>query len=402
MSDLKQALETIKRGTDEILLEKDLIAKLAEQRPLRIKAGFDPTAPDLHLGHTVLITKMRQFQDLGHHVQFLIGDFTGLIGDPSGRDSVRKALSAEEIQANGETYKEQVFKILNPDETEVCFNSVWMRELGVEGLIRLSAQQTVARMLERNDFSARFRREEPIYIHEFLYPLCQGYDSVAMRSDVELGGTDQKFNLLIGRQLQQVFDLKPQVAITMPILEGMDGVKKMSKSLGNYIGITDSADDMFGKLMSISDELMWRYFELLSLDKTVGELAQMRERAGSGEVNPRSYKVELAKELVTRFHDRPAANGAEEAFERRFCGRQIPDGIQQINVSSSDPAGLPIANAVKEAQLTKSTSEARRMVKQGAVRVDKSRVEDEQLLLRVGNTYVIQVGKLRFARVTIT
>ena len=402
MSDLKQALETIKRGTDEILLEKDLIAKLAEQRPLRIKAGFDPTAPDLHLGHTVLITKMRQFQDLGHHVQFLIGDFTGLIGDPSGRDSVRKALSAEEIQANAETYKEQVFKILNPDETEVCFNSVWMRELGVEGLIRLSAQQTVARMLERNDFSARFRREEPIYIHEFLYPLCQGYDSVAMRSDVELGGTDQKFNLLIGRQLQQVFDLKPQVAITMPILEGMDGVKKMSKSLGNYIGITDSADDMFGKLMSISDELMWRYFELLSLDKTVGELAQMRERAGSGEVNPRSYKVELAKELVTRFHDRPAANGAEEAFERRFRGRQIPDGIQQINVSSSDPAGLPIANAVKEAQLTKSTSEARRMVKQGAVRVDKSRVEDEQLLLRVGNTYVIQVGKLRFARVTIT
>ena len=402
MSDLKQALETIKRGTDEILLEKDLIAKLAEQRPLRIKAGFDPTAPDLHLGHTVLITKMRQFQDLGHHVQFLIGDFTGLIGDPSGRDSVRKALSAAEIQANAETYKEQVFKILNPDETEVCFNSVWMRELGVEGLIRLSAQQTVARMLERNDFSARFRREEPIYIHEFLYPLCQGYDSVAMRSDVELGGTDQKFNLLIGRQLQQVFDLKPQVAITMPILEGMDGVKKMSKSLGNYIGITDSADDMFGKLMSISDELMWRYFELLSLDKTVGELAQMRERAGSGEVNPRSYKVELAKELVTRFHDRPAANGAEEAFERRFRGRQIPDGIQQINVSSSDPAGLPIANAVKEAQLTKSTSEARRMVKQGAVRVDKSRVEDEQLLLRVGNTYVIQVGKLRFARVTIT
>ena len=402
MSDIKQALETIKRGTDEILLEKDLIAKLDEQRPLRIKAGFDPTAPDLHLGHTVLITKMRQFQDLGHHVQFLIGDFTGLIGDPSGRDSVRKALSAEEIEANAETYKEQVFKILNPDETEVCFNSVWMRELGVEGLIRLSAQQTVARMLERNDFSARFRREEPIYIHEFLYPLCQGYDSVAMRSDVELGGTDQKFNLLIGRQLQQVFDLKPQVAITMPILEGTDGVKKMSKSLGNYIGITDSADDMFGKLMSISDELMWRYFELLSLDKSVGELAQMRQRAGSGEVNPRSYKVELAKELVTRFHDRRAANGAEEAFERRFRGRQIPDEIQQINVSSSDPAGLPIANAVKEAQLTKSTSEARRMVKQGAVRVDKTRVEDEQLLLRVGNTYIIQVGKLRFARVTIT
>lgn len=402
MSDRKQALETIKRGTDEILLEKDLIAKLEEQRPLRIKAGFDPTAPDLHLGHTVLITKMRQFQDLGHQVQFLIGDFTGLIGDPSGRDSVRKPLSAEEIQVNAETYKEQVFKILNPDETEVCFNSVWMQELGVEGLIRLSAQQTVARMLERNDFSERFRREEPIYIHEFLYPLCQGYDSVAMRSDVELGGTDQKFNLLIGRQLQQVFDQKPQVAITMPILEGTDGVKKMSKTLGNYIGITDSADDMFGKLMSISDELMWRYFELLSLDKSVAGLTRMRQRAGSGEVNPRSYKVELAKELVTRFHDGSAANGAEEAFERRFRGGQIPDEIQQINVSSSDPAGLPIANAVKEAQLTKSTSEARRMVKQGAVRVDKTRVEDELLRLRAGKTYVIQVGKLRFARVTIT
>ena len=402
MFDRKQALEIIKRGSDEILLEKDLIAKLDERRPLRIKVGFDPTAPDLHLGHTVLITKMRQFQDLGHHVLFLIGDFTGLIGDPSGRDSVRKSLSAEEIQVNAETYKEQVFKILDPGKTEVCFNSVWMRELGVEGLIRLSAQQTVARMLERNDFSARFRREEPIYIHEFLYPLCQGYDSVAMRCDVELGGTDQKFNLLIGRQLQQVFDQKPQVAITMPILEGTDGVKKMSKSLDNYIGITEKADDMFGKLMSISDELMWRYFELLSLDKSVSELAQMSQKATSGDVNPRSYKVELAKELVTRFHSRKAANSAEDTFDRRFRGRQTPDDIQQISVSSNDAISVPIANAVKEAQLTKSTSEARRLVRQGAVRVDETKVEDEELHLNVGRTYVIQVGKLRFARVTIT
>ena len=270
--------------------------KLDGKRVLRIKAGFDPTAPDLHLGHTVLLTKMRQFQKLGHHVQFLIGDFTGLIGDPSGRDTVRKALTTEEINENAETYKEQVFKILDPEKKPRCtFNSVWMRDLGVEGLIRLSAQQTVARMLERNDFSERFRREAPIYIHEFLYPLCQGYDSVAMRSDVELGGTDQKFNLLIGRQLQQADGQQPQVAITMPILQGTDGVKKMSKSLGNYIGINESAEDMFGKVMSISDDLMWRYFELLSLNKSVRELAQMRIQAESGTENPRSFKVELAK-----------------------------------------------------------------------------------------------------------
>ena len=400
MSDTKQALQTIKRGTDEILLEKDLIAKLGEKRALRIKAGFDPTAPDLHLGHTVLLTKMRQFQDLGHRVQFLIGDFTGLIGDPSGRDSVRKALNVEEIQANAETYKTQVFKILDPQRTEVCFNSVWMKDLGVEGLIRLSAQQTVARMLERNDFSERFRREEPIYIHEFLYPLCQGYDSVVMRSDVELGGTDQKFNLLIGRQLQQAHAQTPQVAITMPLLEGTDGVKKMSKSLGNYIGIDESADDMFGKIMSISDQLMWRYFELLSLDKSVGDLATMHAQASSRAANPRGFKVELAKELVTRFHSRPAADAAAEAFDRRFRRGHLPDEIQEVNVPSGDPVGIPIANALKEAQLTKSTSEARRMIRQGAVRVDNERVEDEQLTLQVGQSYVIQVGKLRFARVT--
>ena len=401
MSDISQALEIIKRGTDEILLEKDLIAKLDGKRVLRIKAGFDPTAPDLHLGHTVLLTKMRQFQKLGHHVQFLIGDFTGLIGDPSGRDTVRKALTTEEINENAETYKEQVFKILDPEKTEVCFNSVWMRDLGVEGLIRLSAQQTVARMLERNDFSERFRREAPIYIHEFLYPLCQGYDSVAMRSDVELGGTDQKFNLLIGRQLQQADGQQPQVAITMPILQGTDGVKKMSKSLGNYIGINESAEDMFGKVMSISDDLMWRYFELLSLNKSVRELAQMRIQAESGTENPRSFKVELAKELVARFHSLSAADSAERNFDRRFRRGHLPDNIQEVNVDSNGTSEVALANILKEVQLTKTTSDARRMVKQGAVRIDGERVENEQLKLKVGQTHVIQVGKHRLARVTL-
>ena len=388
MSDISQALEIIKRGTDEILLEKDLIAKLESNRSLRIKVGFDPTAPDLHLGHTVLMTKMRQFQELGHHVQFLIGDFTGLIGDPSGRDTVRKALTPEEIRDNAETYKEQVFKILDADKTEVCFNSVWMHELGVEGLIRLSSQQTVARMLERNDFSQRFRREAPIYIHEFLYPLCQGYDSVAMRSDVEIGGTDQKFNLLIGRQLQQSDGQEPQVAITMPILEGTDGVKKMSKSLDNYIGINESPDAIFGKVMSISDDLMWRYFELLSLDKSLTQLAEMRVRSDSGTANPRTYKVELAKELVTRFHDLAAANDAEDMHE--------------VSVDTNGMDEVALANLLKDIELTKSTSESRRMIKQGAVRVDGERVNSEQLLLSAGQTYTIQVGKLRFARVTVT
>ena len=344
---------------------------------------------------------MRQFQLLGHHIQFLIGDFTGLIGDPSGRDCVRKVLSAEEIKANAETYKEQVFKILDPEKTEVCFNSVWMRELGVEGLIRLSAQQTVARMLERNDFSERFRLGVPIYIHEFLYPLCQGYDSVAMRSDVELGGTDQKFNLLIGRQLQQADGQDPQVAITMPILEGTDGVKKMSKSLDNYIGINEPANEMFGKIMSISDDLMWRYFDLLSLDKSVSDLATMQTRAAAGTANPKNYKVELATELVERFHDRSRAVSAAEEFDRRFRRGQLPDDIQQFKIDGSSSGTIALASVLKEVQLTESTSQARRMIKQGAVRLDHERVADEQLMLKAGRTHVVQVGKRRFARVTI-
>ena len=318
MTDHEFALETIKRGAEEVLIESELVERLKTGKPLRVKAGFDPTAPDLHFGHTVLIHKMRQFQDLGHHVLFLIGDFTGLIGDPSGRNATRKPLTEEQIAQNAATYKEQVFKILDADRTEVCFNSTWMRALGADGMIKLAAQHTVARMLEREDFNKRYREGLPISVHEFLYPLCQGYDSVAMRADVELGGTDQKFNLLVGRQLQQNYGQKPQIAVTVPILEGLDGVQKMSKSLGNYIGVTDPPDDMFGKIMKTSDELMWRYYELLSLNTSVTELRNMRAKAAAGEVNPRLYKVSLAKEMVTRFHSAAVADQAHQAFEQRF------------------------------------------------------------------------------------
>jgi tyrosyl-tRNA synthetase len=393
-------LDIIKRGAEEILVVEELAQRLRAGRPLRVKAGFDPTAPDLHLGHTVLINKMRQFQDLGHHAMFLIGDFTGLIGDPSGRSATRKAMTREEIEANAETYREQVFKILDPDRTEICFNSSWMEALGARGMIELAARHTVARMLERDDFSRRFKAGQPIAIHEFLYPLAQGYDSVAMRADVELGGTDQKFNLLVGRQLQEQYGQEPQVVITVPILEGIDGVQKMSKSLGNYVGIADPPREMFGKLMRISDELMWRYYELLSLDTGLEELARMRGYAAAGEVNPRDYKVRLGLELVGRFHGPAAARDAHEAFERRFRDGEVPDDMPEHVLSAPD-GSLPIANLLKDAGLTKSTTEALRMLSQGAVRIDGERIGPENDRIEAGSARVYQVGKRRFARVTL-
>lgn len=398
--DSDDSMALIRRGAEEILLEKDLIKKLSRGKALRVKAGFDPTAPDLHLGHTVLINKLRQFQILGHHVMFLIGDFTGMIGDPSGRNATRPPLTEDEIAQNAQTYQEQVFKILDPDCTEICFNSTWMRPLGAEGMIRLAAQHTVARMLERDDFNKRYRDGKPISVHEFLYPLCQGYDSVAMRADVELGGTDQKFNLLVGRQLQASYGQEPQVALTLPILEGLDGVQKMSKSLGNYIGINEAPEDMFGKVMSISDSLMWRYFELLSLDRSMVEISAMRCDVATGARHPRDCKVELGLELVGRFHNAPAAASARDAFERRFKQGELPDDIQAIHVNAP-PAGLPIANVLKEAALVKSTSEGMRLVRQGAVRVDGERLEDVRQILSPGSEYLVQVGKRRFATVTL-
>ena len=400
MPSVSESLEVIRRGAEEILLEKDLVERLESGRALRIKAGFDPTAPDLHLGHTVLINKLRQFQDLGHHVMFLIGDFTGLIGDPSGRNATRPPLSAGQLEDNARTYREQVFKILDADLTEVCFNSTWMSELGADGMIRLAAQHTVARMLERDDFNRRFRGGQPISVHELLYPLCQGYDSVAMRADVELGGTDQKFNLLVGRQLQEVHGQDPQVAITVPILEGLDGTKKMSKSEDNYVGVTDPPREMFGKLMSVSDALMWRYYELLSLDTSLAELERMRREAASGAVNPMDYKVRLAREITTRFHSRSAADDAEIEFSRRFTQGGLPDDMPEREVTVANGA-IPVANLLKEARLTRSTSEARRMVRQRAVRLDGERVEDEEQAIPAGACVVVQVGKRRFARVSV-
>ena len=395
-----EALAELRRGSHEILPENELLERLGRGRPLRVKAGFDPTAPDLHIGHTVLLNKMRQFQQLGHHVMFLIGDFTGLIGDPTGKNATRPPMTPEEIQANARTYEAQVFKILDPEKTEVCFNSAWLGELGAAGLIQLAAKHTVARMLERDDFSKRFKSNQPIAIHEFLYPLAQGYDSVAMRCDVELGGTDQKFNLLVGRQIQEAYGQPPQVILTVPILEGLDGVQKMSKSLGNYIGIAEPAEEMFGKVMSISDELMWRYFELLSFDKSLEEIARMRAAAMAGEVNPRDCKVELALEIVARFHDRAAATAALDAFERRFRQGQMPDEIDEISVTA-DGDGLPIANLLKEAGLAASTSEALRLIGQGGVRIDGEKVGDRGLRVAAGTSAVYQVGKRRFARVTV-
>jgi tyrosyl-tRNA synthetase len=395
------ALDEIKRGSQEILLESELRTRLATGRPLRVKAGFDPTAPDLHLGHTVLINKLRQFQEQGHHVMFLIGDFTGMIGDPTGKNVTRQSLSEEAIRENAATYEAQIYKILDPEKTEVCFNSTWWKPMDAAALIKLAAQHTVARMLERDDFDKRYKSGQAIAIHEFLYPLVQGYDSVAMKADVELGGTDQKFNLLVGRQLQEHVGQPPQVVMTMPILEGLDGVQKMSKSLGNTIGIDEPAREMFGKIMSLSDPLMWRYYELLSLDTSLQELAAMREQADAGEANPRDFKVRLGREIVARFHDAGAAEDAVTEFQQRFKKGALPDDMPECQVSA-DGGRLPITNLLKEAALTRSTTEARRMIEQGAVRMDGERVEDLGMEVAAGTTGVFQVGKRRFAKVTVT
>lgn len=392
------ALVQIRRGAEEILLEDELKTKLARGKPLRIKAGFDPTAPDLHLGHTVLINKLRQFQDLGHEVLFLIGDFTGMIGDPTGKNATRPPLTRDDVIENARTYEQQIFKILDPEKTLVMFNSSWMNEMNTAELIQLAAKHTVARMLERDDFSRRYKSGQPIAIHEFLYPLIQGYDSVAMRADVELGGTDQKFNLLVGRELQKHYGQESQVVITMPLLEGLDGVQKMSKSLGNYVGIDEAPEEMFGKLMSISDELMWRYFELLSF-RPLDEVAGFKRQTEAG-TNPRDIKFLLCDEIVSRFHGAAAAKKAQEAFISRFQKGAMPDEMPEKSLQSATGSAT-ISWILKEADLTKSTSEARRMVQQGAVRIDGDRIEDENFELPAGACRVIQVGKRKFARVTI-
>jgi tyrosyl-tRNA synthetase len=397
MVDVDGGLQVIKRGCDELLIESELIERLKSGRPLRVKAGFDPTAPDLHLGHTVLINKLRHFQDLGHHIMFLIGDFTGLIGDPTGKNATRPPLSREQIVENAKTYKEQVFKILDPDKTEVCFNSAWFDELGAAGMIKLAAQHTVARMLERDDFAKRYAGGLPIAIHEFLYPLCQGYDSVAMRADVELGGTDQKFNLLVGRELQKHYGQAPQCVLTMPLLEGLDGVNKMSKSLGNYIGIDEAPREIFGKVMSVSDELMWRYFDLLSF-RDSAEIARLKASVATG-LNPRDVKVMLGQELVARFHSRTAADEALAEFEARFRQGVLPDDMPELTLHTGEPVSL--VQVLKRAGLTASTSEALRMIEQGAVRANGNKVSDKSVTITVGETVVLQVGKRKFAKVTL-
>jgi tyrosyl-tRNA synthetase len=398
MPAIEDQLKIIKRGCDELLVEAELVEKLKLGRPLRVKLGMDPTAPDLHLGHTVVINKLRQFQDLGHHVQFLIGDFTGMIGDPTGKNATRPPLSREQISDNARTYKTQVFKILDPDRTEILFNSEWSDKLGAAGMIRIASSYTVARMLERDDFSKRFRGNQPIAIHEFLYPLMQGYDSVAMKSDVELGGTDQKFNLLVGRELQKQHGQPSQCILTMPLLEGLDGVNKMSKSMGNYVGITEAPDAMFGKLMSVSDELMWRYLELLSF-RSLGDLAGWKKEVAGGR-NPRDIKVMLAKEIVARFHSEAAAQRAEADFDARFRQGAMPEDMPEVRLDNKgQPMG--IAQVLKAAGLNASTSEALRMIEQGGIRLDGERVSDKALFLASGSTVVLQVGKRKFARVTL-
>ncbi|MEJ2346194.1 MAG: tyrosine--tRNA ligase [Gammaproteobacteria bacterium] len=394
-----EALAIIKRGAQELLLESELVDKLNSGRPLRIKAGFDPTAPDLHLGHTVLLNKLRQFQDLGHEAIFLIGDFTGMIGDPTGKNATRPPLSRDEVIDNARTYEQQIFKILDPEKTLVMFNSSWMNDMNAAELIQLAGKHTVARMLERDDFHKRYGSGQPIAIHEFLYPLVQGYDSVALKADVELGGTDQKFNLLVGRQLQDAYGQPPQVVLTMPILEGLDGVQKMSKSLGNYIGIDEAPEEMFGKLMSISDDLMWRYFELLSF-RPMSEVEGLRAEVAAG-ANPRDIKFGLAGEIVERFHSRASAVKARETFIARFQKGALPDEMPELELRCEDGAKA-LANLLKEAGLTQSTSEALRLIKQGAVRIDGDRVEDRQLQVEAGSVHVFQVGKRRFARVRLS
>ena len=408
MSDIDNQLKVIRRGCDELIVEAELREKLKSGRPLRVKLGLDPTAPDLHLGHTVVINKLRQFQDLGHHVQFLIGDFTGMIGDPSGKNATRPPLSREQILRNAKTYQDQVFKILDANKTEVLFNSRWSDELGAAGLIRLAATWTVARMLERDDFGKRYAARQPIAIHEFLYPLMQGYDSVAMKSDVELGGTDQKFNLLVGRELQRHYGQQQQCILTMPLLEGTSGVEKMSKSLDNYVGISESPEVIFGKLMSISDELMWRYLELLSFE-SLETLAKWKKEIAGGR-NPRDVKVLLAREIVARFHSVQAAERAQADFEARFKHGVAPENIPEITIrvpgdgrksASGAPEAMAIMKVLKESQLVASTSEALRMIEQGGVRMNGEKVTDKGLSVKRGDTVVLQVGKRKFARVTL-
>ena len=399
MLGVDEQMQLIGRGVEELIQEPELREKLSRGKPLRIKAGFDPTAPDIHLGHTVLLNKLRHFQELGHEAVFLIGDFTGTIGDPTGRNVTRKPLTAEDVIANAASYEAQIYKILDPEKTTVMFNSSWMNKLLPSDLIALASKYTVARMLERDDFSKRYQNGHAIAIHEFLYPLVQGYDSVAMKADVELGGTDQKFNLLVGRDLQKTYGQPPQTVITMPILEGTDGVQRMSKSLDNYIGIAEKPAEMFGKLMSISDELMWRYFELLSFEP-MSTMQAWKDEIAAG-VNPRDIKVRLSKELVARFHDQSAADGAWDEFQARFQRKEIPHDMPEVTLEAGAD-GLRIPNVLKEAGLTQSTSDAMRMLKQGAVRIDGQRVEDKGLVLQAGGPLVVQVGKRRFARITLT
>ncbi|MBI3917420.1 MAG: tyrosine--tRNA ligase [Betaproteobacteria bacterium] len=398
MSPVDEQLSIIRRGGDELLLENELRDKLKAGRPLRVKAGFDPTAPDLHIGHTVLINKLRQFQDLGHHVLFLIGDFTGMIGDPTGKNTTRPPLTREEVARNARTYTDQVFKILDPASTEIAFNSAWMDRFSAADMVKLAATHTVARMLERDDFGKRYHGNQPIAIHEFLYPLIQGYDSVALKADVELGGTDQKFNLLMGRELQKHFGQPPQVILTMPLLEGLDGANKMSKSLGNYVGINEPPAEIFGKLMSVSDDLMWRYIELLSFEPPA-ILRGWKREVDAGR-NPRDIKVGFAQEIVARFHGAPAARAALADFEKRFKQGGVPDDIPEVRLES-DGDGLTIVRILKQARLTPSTSEALRMIEQGGVRLNGEKVSDKALRVARGTTVVMQVGKRKFARVHV-
>jgi tyrosyl-tRNA synthetase len=399
MIPVQEAMAEIRRGAEEILVEKELIEKLGAGKPLRIKAGFDPTAPDLHLGHTVLLNKLKQFQDMGHEILFLIGDFTGMIGDPTGKNVTRQPLTPEQVKQNAVTYQEQVFKILDREKTQVVFNSHWMNDLSSADMIRLASNHTVARMLERDDFHKRYTGGQPIAIHEFLYPLIQGYDSVVLEADVELGGTDQKFNLLMGRELQKAYGKPPQCILTMPILEGLDGVQKMSKSLGNYIGINDSPKDIFGKLMSISDDLMWRYIELLSF-RNLDEINQWRQEVEQGR-NPVEIKKDFAEEIVIRFHGETAGVEARQGFENQFKKGELPEDIPAVTLNVG-ATGMPIANVLKEAGLTSSTSDALRMLKQGAVKIDGDKMEDKSLVISAGEVHIYQVGKRKYAKISTT
>jgi tyrosyl-tRNA synthetase len=397
-ADIAHQLAVFKRGAEELIVETELAQKIARGKPLRIKEGFDPTRPDLHLGHTVQFNKLRQLQDLGHHIIFLIGDFTGMIGDPTGRNVTRPPLSTEELAANAKTYTDQVFLVLDREKTEVAYNSKWLSALGADGMIRLAGKYTVARMLERDDFAKRYREGQPIAVHEFLYPLAQGYDSVALEADVELGGTDQKFNLLVGRELQRHYGREPQCILTLPLLEGLDGVNKMSKSLDNYVGLTDAPQEMFGKLMSISDDLMWRYYELLSF-RPIEEISALKRECAGGR-NPRDAKVMLAQEIVARFHSRSAAEAALAAFEARFRDHALPDDMPEIKLHTN-AQGLSITQLCKQAGLTTSTSEAIRLIEQGGLKLDGDRVSDKGLVVASGRTVTVQAGKRKFARITL-